>query len=191
MNPREYLYLDNFRGFEKALIPFRQVTFLLGENSSGKSSVLSILNLVRSYSFWSEADFDTDNQHLGAFQDLATEGSKAKIFTIGTARYAPTHDEKGPKQMPFALFCSYDNQEGLPRLARLTYSVGDSAIQVFVTPQGVYRRVFQLDQADITKELDERVILKIANLHASPSAAESEKLEIPSIKRLSGDFFFM
>ena len=85
MKPIEYLYLDNFRGFEKALISFRQVTFLLGENSSGKSSVLSTLNLVRNLSFWSEADFDTDNQHLGGFIDLVTEGRR-RIFLQSALR---------------------------------------------------------------------------------------------------------
>jgi AAA15 family ATPase/GTPase len=38
----EKLYLDNFRGFSDQYIDIRDVNFLVGENSTGKSSVLLI-----------------------------------------------------------------------------------------------------------------------------------------------------
>jgi predicted ATP-dependent endonuclease of OLD family len=35
-----YVFMHNFRGFSETLLPLRQTTFLVGENSAGKSSVL-------------------------------------------------------------------------------------------------------------------------------------------------------
>lgn len=37
------LYIDNLRGFKKQYFPFGQVTFLTGENSTGKTSCLRVL----------------------------------------------------------------------------------------------------------------------------------------------------
>jgi hypothetical protein len=190
MKPIEYLYLDNFRGFEKTVIPFRQVTFLLGENSSGKSSVLSVLNLVRSFGFWTEADFDTDNQHLGGFTDLLTEGSAATTFTIGTARYNQPYDDKDKTKVPFIVFASFDNFEGLPRMAKITCYVEGLAVQTFVEGSGIYRRVMQFEKTVISDELDENNIRKIADWHAGASISNAEKIEFEHIERVNGGFLF-
>src|SRR4051812_3768119 len=40
-----HLFIDNFRGFSDAHIPLTEVNFLVGENSTGKTSVLGLLNL--------------------------------------------------------------------------------------------------------------------------------------------------
>ena len=161
MKPIEYLYLDNFRGFSNTLIPFRQVTFLLGENSSAKSPVLSMLNLVRNFSFWSEADFDTDNQHLGGFGDLVTEGSGAKTFTIGSARYTTSFYEKNETKIPFATFATYENAEGLPRLTNITYYVNGLAVQTFVESEIVYNRMLDLSTSNAAGDLKEDIISRL------------------------------
>jgi predicted ATPase len=188
MNPTEYLYLDNFRGFEKALIPFRQVTFLVGENSSGKTSVLSAINLIHNYTFWNDVDFDTDNQHLGGFTDLVTEGTEGNSFTIGTARYS--YDFQDKPVGPAILFASFDSLEGLPRLAKITLSFGDMVLQTYIENDAVYRRSIQLDQADKSNELSEKLILKIARFHNEPSSSTADKLDIANVHGLSGGMLF-
>ena len=40
------LYIDNYKGFDKALIPIADVNFLVGENSTGKSTVMDLLYLI-------------------------------------------------------------------------------------------------------------------------------------------------
>jgi hypothetical protein len=190
MKPIEYLYLDSFRGFEDALIPFRQVTFLLGENSSGKSSVLSALNLVRSFGFWAEADFDTDNQRLGGFADLLTEGSKASLFTIGTARYGENFYEKNPSKIPFAVFASYDNVEGLPRLAKLSFYVHKRATQLKIQGDGVYRCAASFGEINESDTLNETTIRRIAEWHRDTPGSPGEKIKSPEIKRLTAGLLF-
>lgn len=47
-----YIYIDNYRGFRNALIPLSEVNFLVGENSTGKTSLLNAISLVCTPSFW-------------------------------------------------------------------------------------------------------------------------------------------
>lgn len=68
------------------MIPLLQVNFLVGENSSGKSSVLELLTTFFSYSFWSiYPGLDRkilENRH---FTDLVSINSdNRKNFTIGS-----------------------------------------------------------------------------------------------------------
>ncbi len=51
------LYIDNFRGFDDTYIPLKEVNFFVGENSTGKTSILSLINLLYDYSFWLRPDF--------------------------------------------------------------------------------------------------------------------------------------
>ena len=47
-----YVYMDNYRGFSNAAIPLRQVNFLVGENSTGKTSFLELLDVLSYGPFW-------------------------------------------------------------------------------------------------------------------------------------------
>ena len=42
-----YIYVDNYRGFSKTLVPIGEVNFLVGENSTGKTSILGLIKLPR------------------------------------------------------------------------------------------------------------------------------------------------
>ena len=46
-----YVYIDNFRGFVDAVVPIRQVNFLVGENSTGKTSFLELIEALSNMSF--------------------------------------------------------------------------------------------------------------------------------------------
>ena len=52
-----YIYMNNFRGFSDTLIPLSQISFLVGENSTGKSSFLKLLYLLASPNFWFSPEF--------------------------------------------------------------------------------------------------------------------------------------
>ena len=66
----EILYVDNFRGFTDTYIPIKDVNFLVGENSTGKTSILSLLCLLRSSVFWLGQSFNNDEVELGQFGDI-------------------------------------------------------------------------------------------------------------------------
>jgi hypothetical protein len=82
------LYLNHFRGFEATFIPLDDVTFLVGENSTGKTSVLTALRVLCGYSAWVLGRFQVGDEGLGGFSDFASNG--VPWFQIGYVRHQPT-----------------------------------------------------------------------------------------------------
>lgn len=79
------IYLNNFRGFKKTYINLADVNFLVGENSSGKTSVLALLNRFLSEMFWFDLDFNSQKSVFGSFGDLVSaESENKKYFTIAS-----------------------------------------------------------------------------------------------------------
>lgn len=77
------LYVNNFRGFKDTYIPLKDVNFFVGENSTGKTSILSLIELLSNSDFYDQCDFRSKSGFdLGHFQELTTES----YFDIGFYR---------------------------------------------------------------------------------------------------------
>lgn len=61
------LYIDNYKGFSDTLITFDDVNFFVGENSTGKTAVLNLLEVISQPNFWVVPDFNSDDIELGYF----------------------------------------------------------------------------------------------------------------------------
>jgi AAA15 family ATPase/GTPase len=84
MEIMERLFLDNFRGFSKQYIDILDVNFMVGENSTGKSSVLLALNTVSRLSFWVNLEFNAGDSRTYSFDDLVSaETNDKSSFRIG------------------------------------------------------------------------------------------------------------
>lgn len=104
------LFLNNFRGFQETFIPFKQVNFLVGENSTGKSSILSLLKLMTLPDFWGNDDFNVEDIELGFFNELVSNNtSDRKNFQL--AFHNDEHD-----RLFKTIKLNYTNQAGSPRL---------------------------------------------------------------------------
>jgi predicted ATPase len=80
----ERFYLDNFRGFSEQYIEIKNVNFLVGENSSGKSSLLLVLNTISYPGFWFNLDFHSGDAQVYSFEDLVSvEAENKSSFRIG------------------------------------------------------------------------------------------------------------
>lgn len=102
------LFLDNFRGFSNELIEFKNVNFFLGENSTGKTSVLSAVKLLSELSFWFREDFNNDEINLGNFSDIVSiETDDPSYFSLGYC----FHIDKKVSTFRIARF---ENKEGIP-----------------------------------------------------------------------------
>ena len=66
------LYIDNFRGFEKTYLELREINFFVGENSTGKTSLLKLIGILASPNFWRYNQFGEDLKSLGQFSDIIT-----------------------------------------------------------------------------------------------------------------------
>lgn len=90
-----YLFLDNFRGFSKASIPLVDVNFLVGENSTGKTSLLTMLRMFSSPGLFMGAEFQGGDIKLGHFSEMVSAHSKDQTyFRLGVIQDRPA-DKKG------------------------------------------------------------------------------------------------
>lgn len=126
------IYLNNFRGFKETIIPFRQVNFLVGENSTGKTSVLSILSLLFTQEFWTSLDFNSGQYEFGGYQDLVSNDSEDKSeFQIGILKFI-----KNEQFFSYVLHFQEDKR-GLPKLVRLSHAGNDYFTSVNITENQV------------------------------------------------------
>jgi predicted ATPase len=112
----DYVYLNNYRGFSEASIPLGTVNFLVGENSTGKTSFLELLEIFFSPQFWI---FDPICNGGGLkrrhFLDLVSVSSLDKTkFDIGVLQLT---DDKSSGS---ATLVTYKNQDGQPIVSKFT-----------------------------------------------------------------------
>lgn len=124
----KYLFVDNFRGFAKTLLPIRDVNFFVGENSTGKTSMLALIKLLGVPLFWLDQRFYTDEVKLGMFKDIVSVSSPNRsYFSIGFADTAPKN-ENG--DTAYAFFCTFVEEDGMPVINHLTYVTMDEQFRV-------------------------------------------------------------
>ena len=105
------IYFDNFRGFNNTFLPLKDVNFFVGENSTGKTSVLKLIKIVSDTKFWLTQDFNIADAELGYFSEIA--GEKNEYFEIGIL------GDKRDKNSISAFKLKYINKNGLPYLREL------------------------------------------------------------------------
>lgn len=141
-----YIYMNNFRGFTETLIPLKQVNFLVGENSTGKSSLLSLLALVNKPIFWLNPAFAMREElGLSSFGDMVSAWSADQTcFQVGAV--AVKQEKAGIFHLSFSIH-EFVGQDDSPILAR-HFSLANNILTIVAFEQ------------DVTK-------YKIANLNAT------------------------
>ncbi|MBN1601224.1 MAG: AAA family ATPase [Chitinispirillaceae bacterium] len=116
-----YIYVDNYRGFADCYIPIMDVNFMVGENSTGKTSILSLLNLLATPNFWFTLDFNQENTQLGCFRDIVSAESKNRdYFKIGIIECGENCNKKNAKQA-YLFLLKFISKEGLPHVAQYSF----------------------------------------------------------------------
>ena len=127
------LFLHNIRGFEETFIPLEKVNFLVGENGTGKTSVLSILSLISDFDFWDRPSFNTKKISLGTFSDLVNQtSSHSDLFYLGYA----VQENPSSKDSDLYLL-SFKNENGSPCIKHYSFTLNAKVIHVSVEKQGV------------------------------------------------------
>ena len=89
----EYIYMDNYKGFADTLCPLEGVNFLVGENSTGKTSFLSLLPLFCGSGKTPMNRLDVTAE-IGAFDECVSAASKNKSsFKVGNGRIVDVNGE--------------------------------------------------------------------------------------------------
>ncbi len=117
----EYLYADNFRGFTNALLTIRDINFFVGENSTGKTSILSLLKLLKSVDFLSlsNQDFNAGGVELGNYKDIVSANVTDKRYFRGGLI------EKSNNNGFSGFLMTFIKRDGIPFLHKYTYRIED------------------------------------------------------------------
>ncbi len=123
------LYVDNFRGFSNTYIPLCDVNFFVGENSTGKTSILSLLYLLSSPEFWFQQKFNISRSiQFGNFDDIVSVDSRKKnYFKFGIV------DSKT------AFLLTFKKKEGVPVVYRYDILVDDMEINILFKKDVEYK----------------------------------------------------
>lgn len=181
----KYLYVDNFRGFRKTSIPLQDVNFLVGENSTGKTSLLSLVALIRSPQFWfsSGFDFNSVDSRLGHFNDLVSVSSDNKnYFRIGFM--ADIEEDQGDeregalsKDFLIGFLMTFVSRNGLPVLRKLTYTRGAGAIHLSLDGKAVRWRADDIDSRKLNTTCAAELFSNWSDFHAQPARGYSKLSE--------------
>lgn len=137
-----YLYVDNIRGFENTYIPIMDVNFLVGENSTGKTTILTLINLLASPRFWLSQTFNTDEVELGSFQQIISINSQDNSqFRIGVIECPDTQDEK-PEVNAFLI--TFVEDDGLPIISGYNFISEKNEVRVVFSKKGIEYKVIPL-----------------------------------------------
>jgi len=172
---RYYLFVDNFRGFSDTCIPITDVNFLVGENSTGKTSILELIKLFSGPSFLMDRDFDDEEVGFRHFSDMVSAHSTDQsYFRIGFA--VELENKKTGKVSTGCLF-TFREKQGQPRLFKCTFCRGEEKITLKFG-NAVY---YKTTQCAATKEAKDIISALRSQWISEHSGKDNgyEKLDVP------------
>ncbi len=139
-----YIYMDNFRGFSHTYVKLESVNFLVGENSTGKSSLLGLINIFSKKKFWESLSFEAEETRFGHFEDIVSVFSAEKnYFSVGFAHEIMTRgrDKNNIRRAILHLF-KYVEREGAPVLSEYLYFDGVYELHILIETESHERVIF-------------------------------------------------
>jgi hypothetical protein len=151
-------YLDNFRGFQDTYVELKHINFFVGENSSGKTSLISALTIMSYNRFWTEAAI-TDEIEFKAFSDLHSVNATRDYFTLGSINNEKTvHIYSFANDDGLAIAFReiiYTNDHGLCIIAKKLNNIFVYFGKFFIDGVGDQLLSELLDHADVVNEKNE------------------------------------
>ena len=172
---RQFLFVDNFRGFANTFVPLLDVNFLVGQNSTGKTSILYLLRLFLGQHLYTQADFSVAGESFGLFNELVSAHSEdTRSFHIGVIqeRETPNGDCKST-----AILLTYIDRAGLPELSAVTTAVSNREISLRWENGKAFARTQPLPEATTAEHIKSLLPRWLAE-HADP-IADMPVLQLP------------
>lgn len=130
------LYVDNYKGFIDTFIPIKQVNFFVGENSSGKTSILKLLEVMSSNSFWLNPEFNNSEIELGYFSEIVNQGAKDKsYFSIGVYY----DEEKIEDKYNGFVWLKFKEEDSTPVISEFKFITNKKSIWCYSVKDGVIK----------------------------------------------------
>lgn len=112
----EKIYLKNYKGFSNQFIELTDMNFLVGENSTGKTSFLKIINLLSSSEFWYNYEFNNNEVELGYFEEILDKTTTDNFFHIGIEKQIEDNEVKSNKKNLFRVVFEFREEKSVPQL---------------------------------------------------------------------------
>ena len=122
-----YIYLKNYQGFKETLFELQDVNFFVGNNSTGKSSILNLLGVLHTPKFWSASSFQfNDVFKTTNFDDLLTKNSIEREFSIGIFG--------NPELSMYfdMILVKFKEKDSIPVIAEIKYNIEKKTIHATV-----------------------------------------------------------
>lgn len=138
--------MDNFRGFHKTWLPLNDVNFFVGENSTGKTSVMSLIYLLSTQRFWEDFDFSSDyGIDLGIYDEI----THSEEFTIGiihdSLRFIRTNEELPEDKMLAAFLKFIKSEDGSPRIVEYNAFINGHCLSFLIDNTGeIWHKIWGL-----------------------------------------------
>lgn len=154
-----YIYMNNYRGFSRTVLPIERATFLVGENSTGKSSFLKLINLFSQPQFWySPSEAFYEEAEMGSYADIVSAHSKDKrYFDVGIFVLDKT---VSPEQSDLAVL-RFVERDGAPWLSKFVALRSGQMINVNFGPKSAKYKTCDaphLAETDTVEDYIEQVI---------------------------------
>jgi energy-coupling factor transporter ATP-binding protein EcfA2 len=149
-----YLYMNNFRGFSGCVVPLGRTNFLVGENSTGKSSFLRLLNVLTHHMFAWDPTFAFE-QALAelSFDDCVSAAADDRSsFEIGMIDTASDGD-RGTR----AFLYRFRNMDGSPKTSSALRWQAGVMVQVQYDDDGRPQSRLIRTAGDLAAKLGSRV----------------------------------
>ncbi len=174
-----YRFIDNFRGFSDTLIPITDVNFLVGENSTGKTSVLGLLKMLSGPGFLFDLELSDEDVGFRHFSDMVSAHSKKKIyFRIGFVWEESKAKGRKPGTVTGCLL-TYVEEDGLPSLSKVTFSRGLETITLSLRRPSYYFKVEKRRDQPTVQELVSALRSQWVKEHAKLGTNGYRKLVTP------------
>jgi len=139
----EKIYLKNYKGFRDQVIVLEDVNFFVGENSTGKTSVLKIINLLASSKFWFDFEFNNEEIELGYFEEIITKNIDEKFIQIGLEKYIDFHQNKD-KSEKLRLLLEFKQLDSVPSLDKIKITTGDYDLFIKISKEEIKYKLKQV-----------------------------------------------
>jgi predicted ATPase len=134
----EKIYLKNYRGFRDQVIELQDVNFFVGENSTGKTSILKIINLLSSSQFWYDFEFNNDEVELGYFDEIISQNIDEKFIQFATEKLQLFNDNNDViKESNIRILLEFKRVAAVPVITKIKATINKFDVLIKFSPKEI------------------------------------------------------
>jgi len=143
------IYLKNFKGFKESIIEFHDVNFLVGENSTGKTSLINLITLLSSREFWYTSSFNINEIELGYFEEILSKNSSDSFFQIGIEKTIQGREKNKENSYKSRFLFNYiKSEDSTPKVEWVRASIGQLNVHLILESKKTESFYFIEEQAE-------------------------------------------